>query len=325
MIGEPRLSDRYTHNPATLLHIAEYLRDRGIHPLEIFRRADLSPAQLLNSWILREHCFALGHQLGLVVSERFPGAHVGRRFRLTEFGAWGRMVAKAPTLEQACAVAVNHVELLHQGSDLRLVKIGRHAELRFAYRGKLGFDPVQHILGTLAVLRKVALLAGVPEAVGVRFSMPYAPGADQLEAMHGPSLEFGCAHDAIVIDREILDQTLKGTNGRVNPEEPMETASSVGALVKQLLPYGRLTVEEVAARQRISVRTLQRRLRHWGFSFEEIVDDVRRTEAIAHVRAGEHSMMEIAFLLGYSDHAHFTRAFKRWTGLPPRQYAKAHG
>ena len=102
----------------------------------------------------------------------------------------------------------------------------------------------------------------------------------------------------------------------------METATAVGALVKQLLPYGRLTIEEVAARQRISVRTLQRRLRDWGFSFEEIVDDVRRAEAIGHVRAGNHSKMEIAFLLGYSDQAHFTRAFKRWTGRSPRQFAK---
>ena len=316
------MSDRYAHNPATLLHIAEYLRDRGVHPLAIFRRAEVSPAQLLNGWVLREHCFALGHELGQVVSEKFPGAQIGDRFRLTEFGAWGRMVVEAPTLERACAVAVGHVELLHQGSDLRLVKLGRHVELRFSYRGRLGFDPVQHILGTLAVLRKVALLAGVPEAVGVRFAMPSARGVDQLEAMHGPSLEFGCAHDAIVIDREILDRPLNGSNGRVHADEPMETATAVGALVKQLLPYGRLTIEEVAARQRISVRTLQRRLRDWGFSFEEIVDDVRRAEAIGHVRAGNHSKMEIAFLLGYSDQAHFTRAFKRWTGRSPRQFAK---
>lgn len=317
------MSDRYAHNPATLLHIAEYLRDQGIHPLEIFRRADVSPAQLLNGWVLREHCFALGHQLGQVVSAKFPGAHIGERFRLTEFGAWGRMVIEAATLEQACAVAISHVELLHQGTDLRLVKVGRRAELRFAYRGRLGFNPVQHVLGTLGVLRKVVLLAGVPEAVGVRFSMPYARGVDQLEAMHGPALEFGCAHDAIVIDRDILHQALKPLNGRINTEEPMETASAVCALVKQLLPYGRLTVEEVAGRQRISVRTLQRRLREWGFSFEEIVDDVRRIEAIGLVLAGAHSTMEIAFLLGYSDQAHFSRSFKRWTGLPPRLFAKA--
>jgi AraC-like DNA-binding protein len=317
------LSDRYAHNPATLLHIAEYLRDCAVPPLDIFRRADVSPAQLLGGWVLREHCFALGHHLGLVVDEQFPGARIGNRFCLAEFGAWGRMVMDAPTLGQACAVAAHRVELLHQGSDLQFAKLNGRAELRFSYRGKLGFNPLQHILGTLAVLRKVAWLAGVPEAVGVRFSMPYRRGADQLEETHGPALEFGCAYDAIVIDRGILNQPVRASNGRAGSVDPMETAAAVCALVKQLLPYGRFTVEEVAVRMCVSVRTLQRRLRSWGFAFEEIVDDVRRTEALALVRARQHSTMEIAFLLGYSDHAHFTRAFTRWTGSSPRQFVRA--
>ena len=158
----------------------------------------------------------------------------------------------------------------------------------------------------------------------MHFSMPYSRGADQLEKTHGPALEFGCAHDAIVIDREVMDQPLTDAVGSNNSVEPAETAAAIGALVKQLLPYGHITIDKVAARQRLSVRTLQRRLRDWGFSFEEIVDDVRRTEAISHMFAREHSIMEIAFLLGYSDQAHFTRAFKRWTGLSPREYASAY-
>jgi AraC-like DNA-binding protein len=79
----------------------------------------------------------------------------------------------------------------------------------------------------------------------------------------------------------------------------------------------------VAAHLRLSVRTLQRRLRDWGFSFEELVDDIRRAEATRLVSERRYSAMEIAFLLGYSDQAHFTRAFKRWTGLPPRHYARS--
>jgi AraC-like DNA-binding protein len=90
-----------------------------------------------------------------------------------------------------------------------------------------------------------------------------------------------------------------------------------------LLPHGHTTIEAIAAQQRLSVRTLQRRLRQWGFSFEEIVDDVRRTEAIKYVLAGEHSGMDIAFLLGYSDHPHFARAFRRWTGMSPQAYARS--
>ena len=88
-----------------------------------------------------------------------------------------------------------------------------------------------------------------------------------------------------------------------------------------MLPYGNMTIDRVAGLLRMSTRTLQRRLSDWGFSFEEIVDDVRRVEAIRRVTTGDGTAIEIAFMLGYSDQAHFSRAFRRWTGLSPRKYA----
>jgi AraC-like DNA-binding protein len=53
-----------------------------------------------------------------------------------------------------------------------------------------------------------------------------------------------------------------------------------------------------------------------------MVDDLRHTEAVRRLAIGQESMMEIAFVLGYSDQAHFTRAFRRWTGMAPRDYAR---
>jgi AraC-like DNA-binding protein len=37
------------------------------------------------------------------------------------------------------------------------------------------------------------------------------------------------------------------------------------------------------------------------------------------------SVTEIAFLLGYSELSTFARAFKRWTGKAPSEYAATHG
>src|SRR5690606_37042051 len=102
----------------------------------------------------------------------------------------------------------------------------------------------------------------------------------------------------------------------------LETAAALASVLRDRLPYGAATIEGVAARLRMSTRTLQRRLRDWGFAFEEMVDDVRHAEAVRRVAAGQESMVEIAFMLGYSDQAHFTRAFRRWTGMAPRDYAR---
>ncbi len=92
-------------------------------------------------------------------------------------------------------------------------------------------------------------------------------------------------------------------------------------LLKEMLPHERFTISCVAAQLDVSVRTLQRRLQDCGLSFKALVDELRRSVAIQLVLAGEHAATEIAFMLGYSDQAHFTRAFKRRTGMPPRLFA----
>ena len=318
------LSDTLAHNPRTLLHIAPYLRSRSVNPLEIFKRAGVSPWALLdaNGWVPRELCFRLGNEIYNVTGERFLGADVGRAFALSDLGNWGAAVSGATTLRQACAAAANGIPLVHQGSDLRFRTEGRYGILSFAFVGRSSLEPRQHILGVLAVLRSVALLAGVPDAIGTRFSQGYERTGERLEKTFGSSLEFGCAQDAIVIDRAILDFPTAGSPRRASHADPLETARTLASHLREWLPYGEISVEGVAAYLRMSTRTLQRRLRDWGFSFEEMIDDLRHAEAVRRVATGQESMMEIAFVLGYSDQAHFTRAFRRWTGMAPRDYAR---
>jgi len=91
-------------------------------------------------------------------------------------------------------------------------------------------------------------------------------------------------------------------------------------LLKAELPHGHVTVAYAATHLRTSVRTLQRRLSASGLTFTKLVDEIRRSAAIELVLAGALTGAQIAHMLGYSDQAHFTRAFRRWTGASPRQY-----
>jgi hypothetical protein len=181
------LGEGFAHNPRTLLHIAPYLRSRSVSPIEIFKRAGISPSTLLdaNGWVPRELCFRLSNEMRKVTGERFLGADVGRSFKLPDLGAWGVAVSGATTLHQACATAVSGIGLIHQGTDLGLQTEGRHAILNFAFLGRSSLEPRQHILGALAVLRSVALLAGVPEAIGARFSQAYERAGERLEETFG--------------------------------------------------------------------------------------------------------------------------------------------
>ena len=56
-----------------------------------------------------------------------------------------------------------------------------------------------------------------------------------------------------------------------------------------------------------------------GTTFKAVVDETRRELAHSYIRDKHTSINEITYLLGYSDPANFSRAYKRWTGMTPTQ------
>jgi len=85
---------------------------------------------------------------------------------------------------------------------------------------------------------------------------------------------------------------------------------------KNLLP----TLDSVSDLFGISPRSLQRRLDAEGSTFFQVVDGWRCNRALKAVSDPSLRICEIAEKLRYSETAHFTRAFKRWTGIPPKSF-----
>ena len=80
------------------------------------------------------------------------------------------------------------------------------------------------------------------------------------------------------------------------------------------------TIDQVAGHLNMSVRTFQRKLKVEGYSFKELIDELRQEFAIGYLKKEELSVSEIAYLLNYSDASTFIRSFKRWMGVTPREY-----
>lgn len=84
------------------------------------------------------------------------------------------------------------------------------------------------------------------------------------------------------------------------------------------------SAEQMADRLFISSRTFSRRLSNAGQDYRSIVAEVRRAAAIAQLTGSGEKISAIAKHLGYADTSNFTKAFKIWTGLTPKNYRKAH-
>jgi AraC-like DNA-binding protein len=101
-------------------------------------------------------------------------------------------------------------------------------------------------------------------------------------------------------------------------EASKTTQGRVEALLLPMLHTGQASIATVAARMGVSRQTLYRRLRREGVTFETVLDRLRRRMALDYIRANKVSLNETAYLVGFSDPAAFSRAFKRWTGVTPR-------
>lgn len=103
------------------------------------------------------------------------------------------------------------------------------------------------------------------------------------------------------------------------PSTAMPLVTRVYAIATRLLALGLCTHVEVAARLSVHPRTLQRRLREEGASFESIKDDVRRDAAARYLSQPDMPLTRIAALLGYSEPSVLTRSCQRWFASTPRQ------
>jgi AraC-like DNA-binding protein len=146
---------------------------------------------------------------------------------------------------------------------------------------------------------------------------------DAIEQCLGPNIETGCEHDMIEFDRALLDMPLRvQTDAASKVTEALRSAvDAAGLLVERLSDHQQLKLRAISKRMGMSTRTLQRRLKFCGIDFEELVDETRRSQALRLMSEGTHTMTEIAYRIGYSDPAHFTRAFRRWTGAAPSRFS----
>jgi AraC-like DNA-binding protein len=104
-------------------------------------------------------------------------------------------------------------------------------------------------------------------------------------------------------------------------EASKTTVGRVESLLAARLESGDLSMAGVADALGLSRPTLLRRLRAEGTTFAQLLDRVRRETALEYVRERRLSVKETAYRVGFSEAAALSRAFKRWTGRSPRDFA----
>jgi AraC-like DNA-binding protein len=152
----------------------------------------------------------------------------------------------------------------------------------------------------------------------------------EYERIFAAPLSFGCEKNAFQVDPAFLALRQPPTNRYVFGvlskhaeallaalEAERSTRARVESVLMPILHTGDANMDNVARRMGMSRRTLQRRLGDEDVTFERVLDQLRHKLALHYLQGKKVSANETAYLVGFSEPAAFSRAFKRWTGRSP--------
>lgn len=191
---------------------------------------------------------------------------------------------------------------------------------------------VQYTLGvTFGRFRR--LTDGRLRFARVDFALPEPPSRARHEAFFDCPLAYNCDETVIHFERAMWDLPLTRHEPGLravlerhaaallaNEPDRDDPLAQVRAAIRALLPSGAPTLGAIAKAVAMSGRTLQRRLRDADTSFQTLVETERREAAQVFLADPQLAIGEVALMLGYSEPSAFVRAFKRWSGMTPRDF-----
>jgi len=243
------------------------------------------------------------------------------------FDIVGYAMLSSPNLRTALHSFARYLRLVSDAAGMKLVESGQgHLRVELEINGGREPMPRQRIefamLTTLTFCKWVTGREMKPRAVLLAYPEPEARAP--YEQAFGCAITFDALVNAIDIAAEDLDAPMPGHNPKlatVHHEimsrrlaliEDDNIVVRVEEAIKARLVNGAPRRQEIAEALGMSERTLQRRLRERGASFNQAFDETRRNLACQFLGKPKLSYAEIAYLLGFTEQSVFFRACKRW-------------
>ncbi|HEY4144603.1 AraC family transcriptional regulator [Pinirhizobacter sp.] len=274
----------------------------------------------------------------LAVGDPALGMRAGRDGNLGSFGLLGLAMMTSASFGDAMRVGIENHKVCGSLLDIGFDMPGpREAALvawpRFGEHALLPFLCEELFASCLAVARE--LVGPALRPLRLELTYPRPAYVRQYMDFFQCELRFGAPANQIVMDARWLEVPLPGYNARTRQqalaictrELPHGTSSDEVVMAVEQLLRSRLRehprLPEVARCLNMSERSLRRRLAEGGRVFRDIHDQLRAERAMELLYAGHLSVAEVGAEIGFADPREFRRAFKRWTGMPPRDARRA--
>jgi AraC-like DNA-binding protein len=171
----------------------------------------------------------------------------------------------------------------------------------------------------------------------VSFTCAAPASMSEYERVFQSPVSFGQKENSFTIDSSLLNMPIPmanpglleyferyGENFLAEMDRKDEHTQTVTRIILTHLDDEGLSINKVAREMAVSVRTLQNRLEEEGVAFSDLLRDVRQRLAKQYLREN-YTVEQITYMLGFSEPSVFRKAFKKWSGVTPREYRENTG
>jgi AraC-like DNA-binding protein len=326
-----------------LKYFAELVAEHGASPEHLMREARIDPAMFAQpNSALEFRTFACLLALtatytglpdfGLRLADRQRGGKV--------MGPVGVVMRNSETVGQAIGYCAKHIHAYSLATKVRFRPDRPNHKLFVALEILLDQitdtrQAVEHAL-SLANLNIIDISGGSARARQVTFQHEPQLPVRFYRDHFGCEVLFEQPADGLTLtetdllckisdsDEQVYEMAISFIDQRF-PREEAPIHTRVRGLILRHLGSDACTNERIASQLCMHPRTLQRRLRSEGLSFESIKDEVRREIAYRCLVQGDMPLTQVAEKLGYAETSVLSRSCYRWFEVSPLQLRRGHG
>jgi AraC-like DNA-binding protein len=263
------------------------------------------------------------------------GLAIGRQMHVSCFGLPGYTMLVSGTVREAFACLRAFPLLMGLYFDVSVNETGERVEIvldGYGYEREL--EPLYAdmcLAAIITIVEDLSASAVVPLEVSLRHLAPDHAAAQRQ--VYGCKIGYGASRNSIAFDAALFDRRCPLANvvsfdamhrqcAQLEREWVLAATSDFATRLRQVLAQDLATYSSIgrlAAHLCMTERTLSRRLKCEGLTFQQLIDETRQQRASEMLARGMR-VADVAEALGYCDSASFRHAFRRWSGMPPSAF-----
>ena len=319
------LSQMFLYLTSLKVDIDEFLRSLGIDP-ETVKSPDAR--------IPIETYLLIQDEAAEYIHDPYLGLHMGEFFEAGSWSILGYMMMNCKNLAEAAEKSGRYSRiignLIEGRTQFRITKFKAifftppHAPKMSRHCFEAAFSSSVRMMRTLTGVKLNPL--------EVTFIYPEPESTSEYKRIFCCPVLFGQKENSMSFDMSIGNTPILMANPGLldyfekyaqdflaEMDRKDEHTRAVTKIILSRLDDEKLSIEKVAKEMSVSVRTLQNRLDAEGVVFSELLKDVRQRLAKKYLHEN-YSVEEITYLLGFSEPSVFRKAFKKWSGITPKEF-----